>query len=530
MRSEVALHEIRGRNCVIAEEDDEGAICRPSTDIARGRRSGTSLDENPICPEPWRALVGTVDDDDGLETGDRLTCKSGQSAFEYVPPVARGYHHCDVGCSQLGHLPTEDSNAPGARLQSRVVVRILFLTNQYPPHSIGGYALSCQSVVEQFRLRGHDSFVLTSDATVPGVADDAEEATRAVHRDLYLWFRELGREEPTIPRPSLLDRLKYERRNQRKLREILRAWRPDVVSVWEMGAMSLSTLTLVEQAGIPLVLTVHDYWPQYAPEWDPWLRCFQRRPWARSLVRPLRMVTTLPELSDAVVNVISRSLLDEVVRDSRWTFPEAQIIAFGIDERWFPVREPESREWAWRLLYVGRLDWAKGLRTLAVAMRHMPEEASLEVIGTGDPDIVPKIRKIVEENASRAKVCFSSCPRSELAQRYRAADVVVFPSEWNEPFGLVPLEAMACGVPVVATGTGGSGEYLRDGENCLLFPPGDPDGLASTIRRLSTDSRLRLEVSSGGSRTAARYSLRRAVDEIERLHFDAASFRSESSR
>ena len=57
-------------------------------------------------------------------------------------------------------------------------------------------------------------------------------------------------------------------------------------------------------------------------------------------------------------------------------------------------------------------------------------------------------------------------PRAELRDVYAAADVVVFPVQWNEPWGLVPLEAMSVGRPVVASGTGGSAEYLRDGENC----------------------------------------------------------------
>ena len=58
--------------------------------------------------------------------------------------------------------------------------------------------------------------------------------------------------------------------------------------------------------------------------------------------------------------------------------------------------------------------------------------------------------------------------REELPAAYRAADVFVFPSTWSEPFGLVPIEAMACGVPVVGSGTGGSGEFLIDGATALV--------------------------------------------------------------
>ena len=404
-------------------------------------------------------------------------------------------------------------------------MRILFITNQYPPHSIGGYALSCQSIVDEFALRRHHTYVLTSDVQLPGVARDPDEASRGVHRDLYLWYRGLGRRDPTIPQPPLRERVRFERLNQNVTRRALLEWRPDVVSVWEMGAMSLSTLTLVEQARIPMVVTVHDFWPQYAPAWDPWLRIIERMPWARALLAPLRMVTTAPELSNAHVNVISRSLREKLADDSRWNLSDAKVIGFGIDPELFPVLEPERRQWRWRILYVGRLDGAKGLLTLARAMRHLPDEASLEVVGRGDPAIPVQMKTVIEEPATRERVHFTSCPRSELAERYRAADVVVFPSEWDEPFGLVPLEAMACGVPVVATGTGGSGEYLRDGYNCLLFPPGDPIRLATAVERLRSEPGLCHKLLEGGSETAERYSFRRSADEIEALHVAAAGLR-----
>jgi glycosyltransferase involved in cell wall biosynthesis len=82
----------------------------------------------------------------------------------------------------------------------------------------------------------------------------------------------------------------------------------------------------------------------------------------------------------------------------------------------------------------------------------------------------------------------------------------VFPVTWDEPWGLVPLEAMAVGRPVVATGTGGSREYLADGENCLLFPADDARTLAARLRRLAGDPALRERVVAGGRRTAATYT------------------------
>jgi glycogen(starch) synthase len=229
------------------------------------------------------------------------------------------------------------------------------------------------------------------------------------------------------------------------------------------------------------------------------------------------------------VNVISHSLRDKLAADARWRFPEAEVIPFGIDPRLFPVVEPEPRPWKWRLLYVGRLELLKGLRTLALAMRQLPPSASLEVVGMGDPAIPALMKEIIGEPAASERLRFSTCSRPELVARYRDADVLVFPSEWDEPFGLVPLEAMACGVPVVATGTGGSGEYLRDGENCLLFPPRDSDRLAAAIQRLAGEPYIRKTIVLEGSSTAERYSLDRVGKELEDLHLAAAGLNTKSA-
>jgi glycosyltransferase involved in cell wall biosynthesis len=111
--------------------------------------------------------------------------------------------------------------------------------------------------------------------------------------------------------------------------------------------------------------------------------------------------------------------------------------------------------------------------------------------------------------------------RSELPEAYDACDVVVFPVVWEEPWGLVPIEAMALGRPVVATGRGGSGEYLRDGDNALLFPAGDAVALAAAVQRLADEPALRARLREGGLATAPKHTedvFNAAVaEEVERL-------------
>jgi glycosyltransferase involved in cell wall biosynthesis len=104
--------------------------------------------------------------------------------------------------------------------------------------------------------------------------------------------------------------------------------------------------------------------------------------------------------------------------------------------------------------------------------------------------------------------------RSQLAAMYASCDVFVSAS-WHESFGLPPLEAMACGAPVVLTDSGGVRDYARDEENCLLAPPRDPEALAAAIVRVLTDPTLAERLRRAGPPTAARFTWEAAVERME---------------
>jgi glycosyltransferase involved in cell wall biosynthesis len=215
---------------------------------------------------------------------------------------------------------------------------------------------------------------------------------------------------------------------------------------------------------------------------------------------------------------------DAVEERSRWKFPDAELIPMGVENRSFPITDPSQAEWSWRLMYSGRMVPEKGVATLIKALPLLPEQATLDLLGHGHESVVAELKALAAALGVGDRVAFAmASSRQELRDRYRAADVVVFPSEWPEPFGLVPLEAMACGTPVVATGTGGSGEYLEDEVNCLRFTPGDPESLAAAVGRMAEDPDLRSRVVSGGTATARRMTMDLYAEKLEVLHRRAAS-------
>jgi glycosyltransferase involved in cell wall biosynthesis len=101
-----------------------------------------------------------------------------------------------------------------------------------------------------------------------------------------------------------------------------------------------------------------------------------------------------------------------------------------------------------------------------------------------------------------------------LAETYAGSDLFVS-SSWYEGFGLPPLEAMACGTPVVLTDSGGVRDFARDGENCLVVPPQHPDLLADAIVKVLDDPVLAARLRQAGPPTAAEFTWEKAVDRLE---------------
>lgn len=134
-------------------------------------------------------------------------------------------------------------------------------------------------------------------------------------------------------------------------------------------------------------------------------------------------------------------------------------------------------------LFVGRLSEEKGIRTL---LRAWGQLGAMPLVIAGDGPLMGLVRSAAARSSGAQLRVLGRCARDEVFRLMKGARFLVFPSEWYETFGLVLIEAFACGLPVLASRLGAAGDVVRDGFTGLLYAGGEPDDLAGKANWLWT--------------------------------------------
>ena len=172
-----------------------------------------------------------------------------------------------------------------------------------------------------------------------------------------------------------------------------------------------------------------------------------------------------------------------------------------------------------RLLMVGRLDARKGHDVVLEALAR-PSASSvalhLDIVGDGS------LRSRLSERSRRLPVTLhGSLSAAETAELYRRADLFLAPAQYGESFGVVLLEAMAAGCPLIASDIAGYRDVLKGSGAGVLVAPGDPDAWAAAIRELASQPERRARMARSGELHAARFSWDRIAVEMERVYQEA---------
>ncbi|WP_349827830.1 glycosyltransferase family 4 protein [Brevibacterium litoralis] len=167
------------------------------------------------------------------------------------------------------------------------------------------------------------------------------------------------------------------------------------------------------------------------------------------------------------------------------------------------------------LVYVGRMSKEKDLDVLRPVIENAPAGTRLAMVGSG-----PHIEELKAEFAGTNTLFTGYMSGKELAQAYASADVFVFPST-TETLGLVALESMASGVPVVGADAGGIPFAVPDGVGGLLAAPRDPVDMSAKVNRLLTDEAERARLAAGGRENVLQFGWRESTEKLVR-HYEEA--------
>lgn len=359
-------------------------------------------------------------------------------------------------------------------------MRIL-LACPYSWDAPGGVQVHVRQLAQHLTARGHVVVVLA-----PGVRAPDEPWVRVVGRPLR------------IPYGGTVAPICFSLRSWRRIRSAVRGFRPDVVHAHEPFTPSTSMLAVLA-ADVPVVATFHAYLERsrLLGVAAPALRTVRRR------------IDHGIAVSEAAAAFVSRAFDGPLA-----------VVPNGVDVARFaePATPAEGLPPGRRLLWVGRLDPQKGFPVAVRAFARLAgefDDLSFVVAGDGrDRDAIGLLAP-----GDRARVRMLGAVAHDAVPAYQAdADAFVSSATGQESFGMVLVEAMAAGVPVVASDIPGYREVVRDGVDGLLVPPGNPGALASAVGRLLSDEELAARLAAAGRERAAEFSWERVVPRIEAIY------------
>ncbi len=382
-------------------------------------------------------------------------------------------------------------------------MRILGLTNFYPPLGYG-YGAICRDVMRGLARRGHDVRVLCAE----GGDDEPDLVAHGLEHVPGAWRRPVSG-------------LRAERTSQQAVaREI--AGGVDAAIAWHMRGIGKGSLTLLHRAGIPVVYALGDLWVVYErpgppAAWPVWSALDGSHAYrgARNAAGRAAGAITRTELRPPPVAAEGRCAfasdwLRRRYAEAGFAPAHGRVIPNGIDLA--PFTGVPAHGTAARALFVGRVDASKGADIVLDAAAAVPG-LTLTMVGGAAAEISQQVDRL--GIADRVRL-LGEQPRETVLRLMADHDVFLMPGRIDEGFGLVYLEAMAAGLAVVGTATGGAAEFCKDGANALVVGP-RPAEVSAAIRRLQDDEPLRQRLVTEGRRTAERYSLSTTVDGFEAL-------------
>ena len=395
-------------------------------------------------------------------------------------------------------------------------MKILVVTNLYPPHHAGTFDLRCEAIVNNLKLRGHTVNVLTSTHGMHMPQAGGEVERRLLLNGVYDHELVTGYNELK----------KIEVHNHEVLRETIERCAPDTVQIFSLFGLSKSFIFSLRHCRVPTVYDVADNWLTVEVRNDPWLRWWNHP--ATNMSRkalelagqrngidelaPTRLMKghdRMPELyiENPLHNSLNAFRFERIYFASPWLKESAEAAGFqvshaeiiypGISTQTFVGEVKPGTAPVEKFLVVSTLNKHSGVLTAVKAideLRKANVKVRLSIYGKGDSNYIAELRSLIALRQLPVEFLNVSNLVRDLPAVYRRHDALLYTNEEGEPFSFTVLEAMAAGLPIAGTAIGGTRELLRHGENALTYQPGEVYELAQRIQELQLSPALRTQM------------------------------------
>ncbi|UXZ94645.1 glycosyltransferase family 4 protein [Pseudomonas phytophila] len=371
-------------------------------------------------------------------------------------------------------------------------MKALFISSLYAPDIGGGAEIILQRTVEGLQQRGYQVAVL---ATGPqsGLVEETVNLVkvyRAGLRNFYWHF--------SAQRPGKLARLGWHLRDRYNagmrdyVKRVIAQEKPDLVVCHNLTGWSVSAWDEITAAGLPIVQVLHDLYLLC-----PGSTMFSKGQSCKTQCGRCEHFRKGHEARSAQVNTVvgvSRFMLDTLQAQGYFKGARGYVVHNASPRPAIPIKVkslgPPAKNAPLRFGYMGTLSEPKGLRWLIEQFQQLPIDATLQIAGRGQLDDEECFKAL----ALSPKISFVGYQSPE--DFYKQIDVAIVPSIWNEPFGMVAVEACSWSVPVIASRMGGLPEIIQDQFNGLLCSPDDPDSLGVAMLRLHQQPELLARLSA----------------------------------
>lgn len=381
--------------------------------------------------------------------------------------------------------------------------RLLVCTDTWPPQ-VNGVSVVTALSVTGLRERGWEVAVVAPKYPEPRAHAFPVELSSGSGGTTQI---------PSAPMPGYPD-IRLALPSERPIATILQEFQPDLVHSATEFVIGRIGQRLAVAAGIPTVSSYHTDFSRYTEAYGvPWLRPSVSR-YLANFHRRSRRVYTPSHVAAADLATIG--------------VQQVEVWGRGVDTRQFsPERRSSALRSAWGssdtfvLVHVGRLAAEKGVDRILAAYQQARGSlpfGSVHLVVAGSGPREDALRESVHDGVS----FLGNLDRSEVLPRlYASADAFMFAS-LTETLGLVVLEAMSSGLPVIAVPAGGVADHLRDGTNGIACDAADTAGMASAIVRLVLDRALTRRLARGARLTAEALDWSRELDALDRSYREVA--------